>query len=497
MRHLGVFILTLFFVALAGSIAAIDWPVFRDSVYKPIGNSYAGYQCFGDPCTPYMHTGIDIMAPPGVPVFAVEAGYVKAILTTSAETHWRVVIGDSAGTAESDAWMYAHVDYISIVNNAGLHVGDWVEEGRYIGDVVQWTVNDFNHLHFSKIRYAGDSAQWENNWPDWVFVGNPLDEFDATADPDAPVFENAHGDARFALCRNQSSTYFTPGETISGDVDIVCRVYDYVNTHTYRTVPYSVEYNIDQGSAGPWVPGICFTGEIGVYADFGTLTPVVYRDDYVCDTRGDYGMQECYLNITNADGDSLFELSDRPCTWHTADFTNGGHTIYVRARDKAGNETIDSMTVTAANYFSLSGTILLADEVPQPLAGTIVTVMETGQSDTTDAAGSFALSGMGGGSQVIRASRAGFVAADTSLVMNQNRALEISLLPGGYVAGDANTDGTANVGDVVYLITFVFKGGLPPFPYAAGDANGDGIANVADAVYLVSYIFKGGPPPQG
>jgi hypothetical protein len=496
MRCHAILIVAISFYALAGNGEALDWPIFLDSVYKPIGNSYAGYQCYGDPCSPFLHTGIDIMAPPGVPVYAVKSGYVKAILTTSADTHWRVVIGDLAGTAECDAWMYAHVDYLSIVMNAGLHVGDWVEEGRYIGDVVNWTINDFNHLHFSKIRYGGDAAQWENNWVDWVFIANPLDEFDATADSIAPVFENAHGDSLLALCRNQFSIYFAPGETVSGDVDIVCRVYDRINSQTYKVVPYSVEYNFDQGPAGPWIPGICFTNVIGTYNDLPSLTPVIYRDDQICDSKGDYGIQQCYLNITNSDGDSVLELSDRPFSWRTADFTNGEHTIYVCARDKGGNETIDSMTVTVANYFSLSGIIQLADEVPQPQAGTIVTVVETGQSDTTDEAGSFVFPAIGGGSQVIRASRTGFLAVDTVMMMIQNQVLEMSLVPGGYVAGDANADGIVNVGDVVYLINFVFKLGSPPFPYSAGDANCDYQANVADAVYLINHIFKGGDPPQ-
>jgi M6 family metalloprotease-like protein len=63
------------------------------------------------------------------------------------------------------------------------------------------------------------------------------------------------------------------------------------------------------------------------------------------------------------------------------------------------------------------------------------------------------------------------------------------------VCGDANRDGSANVGDAVFLIAYVFKGGPPPDPLCAGDANGDDDVNVGDAVYLISYVFKGGPPP--
>ena len=61
--------------------------------------------------------------------------------------------------------------------------------------------------------------------------------------------------------------------------------------------------------------------------------------------------------------------------------------------------------------------------------------------------------------------------------------------------GDANSDGGTNVGDAVFLIGFVFKGGAAPDPALAGDANCDGFPNVGDAVYLIAYVFKGGPPP--
>jgi len=63
--------------------------------------------------------------------------------------------------------------------------------------------------------------------------------------------------------------------------------------------------------------------------------------------------------------------------------------------------------------------------------------------------------------------------------------------------GDANGDGQVNVGDAVYVIGYVFKGGPAPTPYAkcSGDANGDCQCNVGDAVYIIGYVFKGGPPP--
>jgi hypothetical protein len=65
--------------------------------------------------------------------------------------------------------------------------------------------------------------------------------------------------------------------------------------------------------------------------------------------------------------------------------------------------------------------------------------------------------------------------------------------------GDANNDEIVNVGDVVYLIAYIFKMGPPPAPYpiCSGDVNCDCLVNVGDGVFLISYIFKGGPPPCG
>jgi hypothetical protein len=67
-----------------------------------------------------------------------------------------------------------------------------------------------------------------------------------------------------------------------------------------------------------------------------------------------------------------------------------------------------------------------------------------------------------------------------------------------WVLGDANQDGSTDVGDAVFLINTIFKGGPLPNPFKCGDANGDCCTNVGDVVYLINFVFKGGPaPPVG
>lgn len=56
--------------------------------------------------------------------------------------------------------------------------------------------------------------------------------------------------------------------------------------------------------------------------------------------------------------------------------------------------------------------------------------------------------------------------------------------------GDANGDGLVNIADAVYIITYVFRGGLPPFEDKCADANNDYSVNVGDAIYLVNYVFR-------
>lgn len=62
--------------------------------------------------------------------------------------------------------------------------------------------------------------------------------------------------------------------------------------------------------------------------------------------------------------------------------------------------------------------------------------------------------------------------------------------------GDANADGEANVGDAVFLINFIFKGGPAPYFPNWADVNVDCQVNVGDAVFLINFVFKEGPVPQ-
>jgi hypothetical protein len=66
-----------------------------------------------------------------------------------------------------------------------------------------------------------------------------------------------------------------------------------------------------------------------------------------------------------------------------------------------------------------------------------------------------------------------------------------------FTCGDCNNDGTIDVGDVVYLVNYLYKNGSAPDPQQAGDCNCDATVDLGDVVYLINYLYKQGSPPGG
>jgi hypothetical protein len=63
------------------------------------------------------------------------------------------------------------------------------------------------------------------------------------------------------------------------------------------------------------------------------------------------------------------------------------------------------------------------------------------------------------------------------------------------IPGDSNGDSLLRIGDLIYLVNYLFKGGPPPTPLQAGDLNCDNKSSLSDIFYLINFFFKSGPPP--
>jgi len=81
----------------------------------------------------------------------------------------------------------------------------------------------------------------------------------------------------------------------------------------------------------------------------------------------------------------------------------------------------------------------------------------------------------------------------SGLVYNPASKSGFVYFPGVY--GDANSDGTIGILDVVMIINNIYKGGPEAQPPYVANVNGDEIINILDVVYLINYIYKGGPEP--
>lgn len=321
-------------------LIAIGWPLAPMDSLQPLGNNWGEYQNYGG--FPYMHPGIDVMGITiGRPVYAVQDGFVKAWLTTSGEWHWRLAIADYETIDSVEAWLYAHIDPYQYHKD----LGDTVVEGELIGYLVEWPVTGFDHIHFARIKDAGTV------WPvgDWAFIQNPLviiTPYDETTDP---VFEQAYAGNKFAFCQNNTSNYLSSND-LYGSVDIVAKIYDDTGLPlSYpvweRLIPYKIEYEIHGAQNLPVTLSFIFFGVLEYTSNVG----VIYKDDGVCNTRGDYQYRDYYFIVTNTDGDSIVEASDASYAWVTTDFPDGDYWVVITAHDAAGNSSKDSMLVTVNN----------------------------------------------------------------------------------------------------------------------------------------------------
>lgn len=64
-----------------------------------------------------------------------------------------------------------------------------------------------------------------------------------------------------------------------------------------------------------------------------------------------------------------------------------------------------------------------------------------------------------------------------------------------YLCGDVNGDCLVEIGDAVYLLNYLFKGGPEAECVLSADVNSSGVTELGDAVYVLNYLFRGGPAP--
>ena len=191
-------------------------------------------------------------------------------------------------------------------------------------------------------------------------------------------------------------------------------------------------------------------------------------------------------------------------SWTPGCTEQGSYTAYFRASDGKGgldfdtvkiqvNATIHSDTITDVVYNAAPDTILPCDIMTWVYLSTLTAQIDS-HTVTSDSSGLFNSGIMHPNDtfsyQFVNKGTFGY---HCEVHGGETGAVKVGINK----RGDANSNGTINLADIIYLVNFVFKAGPAPNPLCLGDANNSGgNANLADIIYLVNFVFKGGPAPN-
>jgi murein DD-endopeptidase MepM/ murein hydrolase activator NlpD len=329
----------------------IPWPFMPFDSVLTVWNYYEQHMSYGEPDWSYLHQGLDIIVPMNEPTFAVADGVVKCVLTISGYWHWRIAISEEQTADISRGWLYAHL----INETIQFDVGDKIQQFDYLGDIIQWEA-DWGHIHFVEIQDSGLVWRYDDN--EWGITYNPLLSLQPNTDLIPPTIENVFSHSKFGFCLNETSFYLDP-DSLYGDVDIIAKIVDYIGDSPWQLPAYETFYWVKKLPADsivyPRTLGQILNHPYDFY-DSDNYTPyaaVIYKRDsllvpsFWMDTTRNY-----YHILTNSNGDSLIDLSEKDLAFSTTNYSDGDYRIFVEARDQYGNATIDSMSVKFKNGLS-------------------------------------------------------------------------------------------------------------------------------------------------
>ena len=326
----------------------IPWPFFPFDSMRTVWNYYEQHMSYGEPDWSYLHQGLDLITPIGEPTYSVTDGIVKCVLTLGGAIYWRAAISPEQSEGYSDGWLYAHL----IDNSIQVDVGDTVHVHDYLGDIIQWS-SDWGHIHFVEINDVGLVWRYDDN--EWGINYNPLLSLTPNEDLIPPVFEDVFPDSRFGFCTNEISNYLDP-DSLYGEIDIITKIVDYVGDSQWQQPAYEIYYWIKNLLNGeivfPKTLGQILNHSYTFYAadNYEPYATTLYKRDHKLLPPYWMDMQRNFYHIlTNNDGDSLINLSEKNLAFSTTDYYDGDYQIFVEARDVFGNATVDSMNVKFRN----------------------------------------------------------------------------------------------------------------------------------------------------
>lgn len=345
----------------------IPWPFRPQDESHELWNNYEGFNSYADGAItadyPYLHQGVDLECDRNTRTYAVKDGVVKCRLTTGGDIYWRIATAEQQVSGTSDGWLYAHL----IESTIQVDVGDQVQTGDYIAQIIYWSTQVDAHLHFARITDRG--TVWSYSDDEWGITYNPELSITPNNDSTPPVIVSAiNNKSKFGYCRNNtgynanSSDYYYPDSArggLTGDVDIIVNLYDYIEYKNFTQPAYAVYY---------WIKGIdrinCWSNYNKLIIDttlgqernhfysfylaskYKPYSEVIFKADNVFEVGGWFNRTRRFAHfLTNTNGDTLITKGEKDSCLHTADYYDGWYRVYVKATDCKGNFVIDSEDV--------------------------------------------------------------------------------------------------------------------------------------------------------
>ncbi len=329
MKKLTV-IISLAALACFGTAAAERWPLGPGNVPQRCGNNPYEYQRYGG--SPYYHDGLDLLGAAGEPCYSVADGYVS-LIQVSEPLYTGIIVNYTQG--QDKGWLYWHVTYSTIP----FIEGDQVKESDRVGNLANWPVAEFHHVHFTRSYYPGVKSWYDA-------VDNPIEFMVPPTETQAPVFREAETNQWFSFCQDNGETRVDPNNVLD-KVDIIALIGDKIVDPYWDVVPYDITWWISgTGGSVPPTKFVTFTGEC---PPSSTVTTVVYKRAGIWMSQGDYNYRDFYFIVTNTDGDGIVEVGDEAYNFDSTTLPNGTYTLYVEAKDFAGNTTQQTMDFTINN----------------------------------------------------------------------------------------------------------------------------------------------------
>lgn len=317
-------------------------------------NNFGLYQCGDTPESCYFHDGLDFILDNGTPIFALEAGTVRANI--GGNTFYRSLVIEDADEANY-AWTYTHIYHFAVSE------GETVSQGQYLGRV---NFQGLDHIHLNRTRLK-EGGSWRS-FGDLINIYS--DHYFTFIDTQAPIIKKP-----FHFFRNGGDIPFTQSEgldTVFGKVDIVVSMRDagaYAGANIGgagywgdRLAVRDISYRIlkdDQEILSR--PSFDFRKmEFIFHAEKWKETLTVFKHRDVMEAVPSDGNRTfSHYIITNA-RDSLqgqIDLEDQYLSWDTqeldisgqARYPNGLYEIEVLAHDSNGNATRERDSVYVRN----------------------------------------------------------------------------------------------------------------------------------------------------